>query len=210
MKSPCDSCGKCKNPDAAYIKCKRWRGWFNFVWRMARRKGEYFASLSNAGNGEAAPEGQKHGQDTSLHESRESYCEEEKNEPGGATGAHKRRIGQYVDCQCCGKRFQLRAVNTIYCSDECRISARKRAREKAAAQRREEIGHRICPNCGKEFIPRDNAQKYCAKKCCDMANKAKKQKAGRKAEMGSWNEIVKQCYENHLSYGEMVRRGMLG
>lgn len=210
MKSPCDSCRKCKNPDAAYIKCKRWRGWFGCIWRMVRRKGEYFASLSNTGNEETLSEEQKHGQKTNLHKLRESCCGEEKNESEGVTDAHKRRIGQYVNCQCCGKRFQLRAVNTIYCSDECRISARKRAREKAAAQHREEISNRICPICKKKFDPINNAQKYCSKKCCGIANKEAKRKwAKQKKSTGKWDEIVEQCLDNHLSYGEMVQRGLL-
>lgn len=43
--SPCATCGKCKNPDTVYTKCKHWRGWFNYVWRRYRKKGKELKKL---------------------------------------------------------------------------------------------------------------------------------------------------------------------
>ena len=64
-----------------------------------------------------------------------------------------------LTCKCCGKEFESRRSNSLYCSLTCRNKTyRKQAREKRSREL-------VCENCGKPFITTRSDKRYCCEAC---------------------------------------------
>ena len=84
---------------------------------------------------------------------------------------------------------------------------------------------RICTECGARFTPRDYRQLACCRACTRKRNKRlAKERYRRERAKGpqnpkepmknpaaptDWEAITRFCWENHISYGEAVRKGLL-
>lgn len=64
-----------------------------------------------------------------------------------------------LTCKCCGKIFEAKKTNALFCSPNCRSKFYIR---RAAEQRRREC---ICANCGKVFSTTRADVKYCCEAC---------------------------------------------
>ena len=79
-----------------------------------------------------------------------------------------------LTCKCCGKEFEARRSNKLFCGANCRA---KYYRQEAAEERSREC---FCGYCGKTFIATRRDKKYC---CEDCRYKAQIRRQGeRKAE----------------------------
>ena len=70
--------------------------------------------------------------------------------------AGEHAVGQpfRLTCKCCGKEFESRRSNTLFCGPNCRA---KFYRQEAAENRKREC---VCENCGKAFTTTRNNVKY--------------------------------------------------
>jgi hypothetical protein len=75
----------------------------------------------------------------------------------------KVRKGTIVSCKGCGKDFELRGHEQVYCSRECKCSASRTGVRDP----------RPCLRCGKEFSPGPyrNSGKFCSRDCAAMARR---------------------------------------
>lgn len=64
-----------------------------------------------------------------------------------------------LTCKCCGKEFESKRINTMFCGPNCRT---KFYRQEAAADRSREC---ICKNCGEAFMAKRKKVKYCCNAC---------------------------------------------
>ena len=64
-----------------------------------------------------------------------------------------------LTCKCCGKTFESKHTNALFCNPNCR--ARFYRQEEAKKRERE----CVCSNCGKSFITTRNSVKYCCDEC---------------------------------------------
>ena len=82
-----------------------------------------------------------------------------------------------LTCKCCGKEFESRRSNTLFCGPNCRA---KFYRQEAAEIRKREC---VCENCGKTFTTTRNNAKYCCDECRTQANRKmqKERNAAKKA-----------------------------
>ena len=89
------------------------------------------------------------------------------------TGEHT--IGEpfQLTCKCCGKTFESKMSNAMFCDQNCRA---KYYRQEAAKKREREC---TCENCGTVFATNKNSVKYCCEACMKEANRKRQQ--GRKA-----------------------------
>lgn len=75
-------------------------------------------------------------------------------------------------CLVCGKPFEPRAKNQIYCSQDCQDEAhRKRNRELYRAHSAYRPKVRACVICGKKFLTRNDKQIYCSSDCRKVYHK---------------------------------------
>ena len=81
--------------------------------------------------------------------------------------AGEHAVGQpfKLTCKCCGKEFESRRSNTLFCGPNCRA---KFYRQEAAENRKREC---VCENCGKTFTTTRNDVKYCCDECRTQANR---------------------------------------
>ncbi|MBR3382695.1 MAG: recombinase family protein [Clostridia bacterium] len=89
--------------------------------------------------------------------------------------AGEHAVGQpfTLTCKCCGKTFESKRSNTLFCGPNCRA---KHYRTEAAESRSREC---VCETCGKFFITTRSDVKYC---CDDCGYKAQiKRQTARKA-----------------------------
>lgn len=70
-----------------------------------------------------------------------------------------------LTCKCCGKAFESKRSNTLFCSPNCRA---KFYRQEAAENRRREC---VCENCGVTFTTTRTDVKYCCDDCGVEANR---------------------------------------
>lgn len=70
-----------------------------------------------------------------------------------------------LTCKCCGKTFESKWSNTLFCSPNCRA---KFYRQKAAENRSREC---VCENCGVTFTTTRTDVKYCCDDCRAEANR---------------------------------------
>ena len=93
--------------------------------------------------------------------------------------AGEHAVGQplKLTCKCCGKEFESRRSNTLFCGPNCRA---KFYRQEAAETRKREC---VCENCGKTFTTTRNNAKYCCDECRTQANRKmqKERNAAKKA-----------------------------
>ena len=68
-------------------------------------------------------------------------------------------------CKCCGKEFESKRTNTMFCGPNCRT---KFYRQEAAENRSREC---ICENCGAAFTATRKSVKYCCDACRAEANR---------------------------------------
>lgn len=68
-------------------------------------------------------------------------------------------------CKCCGKEFESKRTNALFCGPNCRT---KFYRQEAAANRSREC---ICENCGAAFTATRKNVKYCCDACRDEAHR---------------------------------------
>lgn len=82
-----------------------------------------------------------------------------------------------LTCKCCGKEFESKRSNTLFCGSNCRA---KFYRQEAAETRKREC---VCENCGKTFTTTRNNAKYCCDECRTQANRKmqKERNAAKKA-----------------------------
>lgn len=64
-----------------------------------------------------------------------------------------------LTCKCCGKEFESKRSNTLFCGANCRA---KYYRQQAAEDRRREC---VCGYCGKTFIATRRDKKFCCEDC---------------------------------------------
>ena len=64
-----------------------------------------------------------------------------------------------LTCKCCGKTFESKRSNTLFCSPNCRA---KFYRQEAAENRSREC---VCENCGVTFTTTRADVKYCSEEC---------------------------------------------
>ena len=93
------------------------------------------------------------------------------------TGEHAVGRPFRLTCKCCGKEFESRRSNTLFCGPNCRA---KFYRQEAAEIRKREC---VCENCGKTFTTTRNNAKYCCDECRTQANRKmqKERNAAKKA-----------------------------
>lgn len=70
-------------------------------------------------------------------------------------------------CKCCGKEFESKRSNTLFCGPNCRA---KFYRQEAAESRNREC---VCENCGSTFTATRSGTKYCSDSCRAAANRRK-------------------------------------
>lgn len=71
-------------------------------------------------------------------------------------------------CAICGKGFESRFPNAVYCSPKCRYEAKRKYREDHKEERKAKIRETMlttCAVCGKEFYKDDSHKKYCSIEC---------------------------------------------
>ena len=75
--------------------------------------------------------------------------------------AGKRIVGEpfKLICKCCGKTFESRHSNTLFCDPRCRSQF---YRQEAAEKRSREC---VCANCGTAFVTTRANVKYCSEAC---------------------------------------------
>ena len=75
--------------------------------------------------------------------------------------AGEHAVGQpfKLTCKCCGKEFESKHSNTMFCDRNCRA---KYYRQEAAKERSREV---TCEHCGKVFTTTRNGVKYCSDDC---------------------------------------------
>ena len=85
------------------------------------------------------------------------------------TGEHI--IGEpfQLTCKCCGKTFESKMSNAMFCDQNCRA---KYYRQEAAKKREREC---TCENCGTVFTTNRNSVKYCCEACMKEANRKRQQ-----------------------------------
>ena len=84
-------------------------------------------------------------------------------------------------CKCCGKEFDAKRSNAMYCSPSCQ---QKYYRQQAAKERSREC---VCENCGKTFTTTRSDVKYCCEDCryqAQIKRQGAKKAAKRAAEKG--------------------------
>ena len=136
IKSPCDACGECKNPDSAFHSCKRWNQWFSQKWRGVNQQGARLILMK---------EQQKKTQGSNKKCSKKLF-------------QTSRRIGQEAACAFCGKTFIIHQSNQIYCCMDC-------TRQAVRQKHRKVVSSKTCPVCGKQYIPNSGNRKYCSLEC---------------------------------------------
>ena len=87
-------------------------------------------------------------------------------------------------CKCCGKEFDSKRSNTLFCSPNCRA---KFYRQEAAESRSREC---VCENCGKTFTTTRSNVKFCSGDC-QYEHQRKKQNERRAAKKVAENEQPK-------------------
>ena len=97
--------------------------------------------------------------------------------------AGEHTVGQpfKLTCKCCGKEFESKRSNTLFCGPNCRA---KFYRQEAAEGRSRAC---TCENCGKEFITTRSDVKYCSDDC-RYAAQIKRQGARKKSLREAKNE----------------------
>ena len=75
--------------------------------------------------------------------------------------AGEHAVGQpfKLTCKCCGKEFESKHSNTLFCDRNCRA---RYYRQEAAKERSREL---TCEHCGKVFTTTRNSVKYCSDDC---------------------------------------------
>ena len=91
-----------------------------------------------------------------------------------------RKVGEpfQIVCKCCGKTFESKMSNAMFCDQNCRS---KYYRQEAAKKRKREC---TCGNCGTVFITDRNGVKYCCEDCMKEAayKRQKERRAAKKNE----------------------------
>lgn len=64
-----------------------------------------------------------------------------------------------LTCKCCGKEFESKRSNTLFCGANCRA---KYYRQQAAEERSRDC---VCGYCGKTFTATRSDVKYCSEDC---------------------------------------------
>ena len=94
-----------------------------------------------------------------------------------------RKVGEpfQIVCKCCGKTFESKMSNAMFCDQNCRS---KYYRQEAAKKRKREC---TCENCGTVFITDRNGVKYCCEDCMKEAayKRQKERRAAKKNEQKS-------------------------
>ncbi|MCR1922407.1 DUF4368 domain-containing protein [Flavonifractor plautii] len=94
-----------------------------------------------------------------------------------------RKVGEpfQIVCKCCGKNFESKMSNAMFCDQNCRS---KYYRQEAAKKRKREC---TCGNCGTVFITDRNGVKYCCEDCMKEAayKRQKERRAAKKNEQKS-------------------------
>ena len=72
-----------------------------------------------------------------------------------------------VTCKCCGKEFESKRSNTLFCGPNCRA---KFYRQEAAESRNREC---VCENCSSTFTTTKSGTKYCSDSCRAAVNRRK-------------------------------------
>lgn len=91
-----------------------------------------------------------------------------------------RKVGEpfRIVCKCCGKTFESKMSNAMFCDQNCRS---KYYRQEAAKKRKREC---TCENCGTVFTTDRNGMKYCCEACMKKAThkRQKERRAAKKSE----------------------------
>ena len=74
-----------------------------------------------------------------------------------------------LTCRCCGKTFESKMSNAMFCDQNCRA---KYYRQEAAKKREREC---TCENCGTVFTTNTKNVKYCCESCVKEANRKRQQ-----------------------------------
>ena len=101
--------------------------------------------------------------------------------------AGEHAVGQpfKLTCKCCGKEFESKRSNTLFCGPNCRA---KFYRQEAAESRSREC---VCENCGTTFTATRIVVKYCCDDCKKEANR-KRQRERNAAKRSAKAEPVLQ------------------
>lgn len=99
--------------------------------------------------------------------------------------AGEHTVGQpfKLTCKCCGKEFESKRSNTLFCGPNCRA---KFYRQEAAENRKREC---VCENCSKTFTTTRSDVKFCCDEC-RYAAQIKRQGARKKALQETKHELV--------------------
>lgn len=74
-----------------------------------------------------------------------------------------------LTCRCCGKTFESKMSNAMFCDQNCRA---KYYRQEAAKKREREC---TCENCGTVFTTNRKNVKYCCESCMKETNRKRQQ-----------------------------------
>jgi predicted nucleic acid-binding Zn ribbon protein len=105
-------------------------------------------------------------------------------------------------CPHCGKKFEPKRKDQIYCSSKCRNLAYKKRK-----YRKEHLQVKECPVCGSKFATVSKRQIYCSVKCRNKANREKfkeKHKEELKEKIGIWK--TKNREKLHEYYSKRAKR----
>lgn len=128
----------------------------------------------------------------------------------------REKVGKPMKCVLCGKEFIATSVQSKFCSKECQS---KQTKSKAKAKRLEMKSKMTCEICGKP-LTEYRSYDYCSKECMQKAKKLflkensdinrrmakpKRSKKSKEPKVPI-SEIVRMGTEEHLSYGEIVKK----
>lgn len=123
---------------------------------------------------------------TPVEEKRQEYLRKHRMQSRERYKALKngtRKVGEpfQIVCKCCGKTFESKMSNAMFCDQNCRS---KYYRQEAAKKRKREC---TCGNCGTVFITDRNGVKYCCEDCMKEAayKRQKERRAAKKNEQKS-------------------------
>ena len=106
-----------------------------------------------------------------------------------------------IACPICGKEFRKNGTHK-YCSEECKVKARKIAYREKYEMEFKAAGYTKCKYCGKPFKPLSGKYKYCSDECRKKAHSKAKTRKPRKDPL-ALSRINREARSQGLTYGQL-------